>query len=82
MKPMNRNQEESRNYKKTEQRGRDRKPAEERRHNELMAEGRNAVLEALKTNENADKLYVQEGLGEGPVSQIVSEARKRNVLTV
>ena len=52
------------------------------RHNELMAEGRNAVLEALKTNENADKLYVQEGLGEGPVSQIVSEARKRNVLTV
>ncbi|MBQ9031029.1 MAG: 23S rRNA (guanosine(2251)-2'-O)-methyltransferase RlmB [Parasporobacterium sp.] len=52
------------------------------KHNELMAEGRNAVLEALKTNENADKLYVQEGLGEGPVSQIVAEARSRNVLTV
>lgn len=51
-------------------------------HNELMAEGRNAVLEAIKTNENADKLYVQEGLGEGPVSQIVSEAKKRNILTV
>lgn len=82
MKLMNHKQEEPGKYKKTEYRSRDRKPAEERRHNELMAEGRNAVLEALKTNENADKLYVQEGLGEGPVSQIVSEAKKRNVLTV
>ena len=49
---------------------------------ELMVEGRNAVLEAIRTNENTDKLYVQEGLGEGPVSQIVAEARKRNLLIV
>lgn len=51
-------------------------------HNELMAEGRNAVLEALRSESNADKLYVQEGLGEGPVSQIIAEARKRGILTV
>ena len=55
---------------------------EQNRKNELMVEGRNAVSEALKTNDNIDKLYVQEGLGEGPVSQIVSEAKKRNILTV
>ena len=54
----------------------------ENSHHELMAEGRNAVLEAIRTNENADKLYVQEGLGEGPVSQIVAEAKKRSILTV
>ena len=52
------------------------------KQNELMVEGRNAVLEALKSNENIDKLYVQEGLGEGPISQIVAEAKKRNILTV
>ena len=57
------------------------KPAEEKQH-ELMVEGRNAVSEALKANDNIDKLYVQEGLGEGPVSQIVAEAKKRNILTV
>ena len=55
---------------------------ETRKQNELMVEGRNAVLEALKTNENIDKLYVQEGLGEGPVSQLVAEAKSRNILTV
>ncbi|MBQ9814121.1 MAG: 23S rRNA (guanosine(2251)-2'-O)-methyltransferase RlmB [Lachnospiraceae bacterium] len=50
--------------------------------NELMVEGRNPVLEALKRNENIDKLYVQEGLKDGPVNQIVSTAKKLGVLTV
>ena len=53
-----------------------------KKNNELMVEGRNAVAEAIKVNENIDRLYVQEGLGEGPVSRIVAEARKKNVLTV
>ena len=52
------------------------------KQNELMVEGRNACMEALKAHENIDKLYVQEGLGEGPISQIVAEAKKRGVLTV
>lgn len=50
--------------------------------NELLAEGRNAVLEALRSECSADKLYVQEGAGDGPLSQIVAEARKRNILVI
>ena len=48
----------------------------------LMVEGRNAVLEALKAGEKADRLYVQEGLGDGPVSRIVAQARAMNILVV
>ena len=70
----------------SEKKDRSRKDAPEEktsgRTNELMAEGRNAVLEAIRTNDHPDKLYVQEGLGEGPVSQIAAEARKRNILIV
>lgn len=53
-----------------------------KKENELMVIGRNPVAEALKTHDNADKLYVQEGLRDGPVAQIVSLARKKNVLIV
>lgn len=49
---------------------------------ELMAEGRNAVKEALKNNKNIDKLYVQEGIKDGPLVAIASEAKKRGVLVV
>ena len=52
------------------------------KRNELMVEGRNAVLEAVRSVENADRLYVQEGLGDGPVSQIIAEAKKRGILIV
>jgi len=55
---------------------------EKKQHNELMVEGRNAVLEAIRAADNADKLYVQEGLSDGPVSQIIAEARKRGILIV
>ena len=50
--------------------------------NELMVIGRNPVQEALKTQDNIDKLYVQEGLKDGPVNTIVSLARKKGILTV
>jgi len=49
---------------------------------ELMVEGRNPVQEALKAGEKIDKLYVQEGLKDGPVNTIVGLARKLGVLTV
>ena len=49
---------------------------------ELMVEGRNPVQEALKAGINIDKLYVQEGLKDGPVNTIVGMARKAGVLTV
>ena len=50
--------------------------------NELMVIGRNPVQEALKTQDNIDKLYVQEGLKDGPVNTIVSLAKKKGILTV
>ncbi len=50
--------------------------------NELMVMGRNPVQEALKAGEKIDKLYVQEGLKDGPVNTIVGMARKQGVLTV
>ena len=50
--------------------------------NELMVIGRNPVQEALKTQNNIDKLYVQEGLKDGPVNTIVSLAKKKGILTV
>lgn len=49
---------------------------------ELMVIGRNPVQEALKAGEKIDKLYVQEGLKDGPVNTIVGLARKMGVLTV
>ena len=50
--------------------------------NELMVIGRNPVCEALKTMDNTDKLYVQEGLKDGPVNTIVALAKKKGILTV
>ena len=47
-----------------------------------MVEGRNPVLEALKKNENIDKLYIQEGLKDGPINTIVSTAKSAGILTV
>ena len=78
---MNKNNQQEKRRPETASRSK-KQNGSDTKHNELMAEGRNAVLEAIRTNENADKLYVQEGLGEGPVSQIVAEAKKRNILTV
>ena len=46
----------------------------------LTVEGRNAVLEAIKAGEKADRLYVQEGFGEGPVSRIIALARSKNIM--
>lgn len=50
--------------------------------NQLMAEGRNPVLEALRKNENIDKLYVQEGVKNGPLVTIAAEAKKRGIMVV
>ena len=47
---------------------------------ELMVEGRNPVTEALKTNENIDKLYIQEGIKDGPLVTIVGMAKKKGIM--
>lgn len=46
------------------------------RYEELTIEGRNAVLEAFRSGKTIDKLFVQEGLQDGPVLSILREARK------
>lgn len=45
--------------------------------NENTIEGRNAVLESMRADTEIDKLYIQEGLKDGPIQTIVREAKKR-----
>lgn len=46
----------------------------------LLIEGRNAVLEAFRSGRTIDKLYVQDGCKDGPVQTIVREARKQDTI--
>lgn len=46
----------------------------------LLIEGRNAVLEAFRSGKTIDKLYVQDGCKDGPVQTIVREARKQDTI--
>lgn len=48
--------------------------------NEFRIEGRNAVLEALRSGKTIDKLYVLDGCQDGPVLTIKREAGKRDVI--
>lgn len=49
-------------------------------NNENMIEGRNAVLEALRSGKPVDKLYVLDGCQDGPVRSIVREAKKHDTI--
>ena len=44
----------------------------------MKTEGRNAVIELLKTNKNIDKLLIEKG-AQGSALKIFAEARKRNL---
>lgn len=46
----------------------------------LVIEGRNAVLEALRSGKPIDKLYVLDGCQDGPVRTIVREAKKHDAI--
>lgn len=46
----------------------------------LVIEGRNAVLEALRSGKPMDKLYVLDGCQDGPIRTIVCEAKKHDVI--
>lgn len=52
----------------------------EKKVNENMIEGRNAVLEAFRSGKPVDKLYVLDGCQDGPVRTIVREARKHDTI--
>lgn len=53
---------------------------EEDDENINLIEGRNSVLEALKSGREIDKLFVQKGVGEGSIRQIVAIAREKKIL--
>ena len=46
----------------------------------LVIEGRNAVLEALRSGKPMDKLYILDGCQDGPSRTIVREAKKHDVI--
>ena len=46
----------------------------------LVIEGRNAVLEALRSGKPMDKLYILDGCQDGPIRTIVREAKKYDVI--
>lgn len=49
-------------------------------YEEIYIEGRNAVLEALRSGRPVDKLYILDGCQDGPVSTIKREARKTDAI--
>lgn len=49
-------------------------------YEESKIEGRNAVLEALRSGKTIDKLFVLDGCMDGPVKSITREARKHDTI--
>ena len=49
-------------------------------YEESYIEGRNAVMEALRSGRPIDKLYILDGCHDGPVSSIRREAKKRDTI--
>lgn len=50
------------------------------RYEEYMIEGRNAVIEAFRSNKTVDKLYVQNGCRDGAIQTITREASKHDTI--
>lgn len=49
-------------------------------YEEFTIEGRNAVIEALRSGRPVDKLFILDGCNDGPVSTIKREAKKHDVM--
>ena len=47
---------------------------------EFTIEGRNAMLEAYRAGKTIDKLYVQDGVKDGPIQSIIREAKKQDTI--
>ena len=47
-----------------------------------MIEGRNAVIEALRTQTNIDKIYIQRGETDKTLGHIASKARAAGIVVV
>lgn len=53
---------------------------EDKKINENIIEGRNAVLEAFRSGKPIDKLFVLDGCQDGPIRTIVREAKKHDTI--
>lgn len=53
---------------------------EEKRVEEGVIEGRNAVLEAFRSGKTIDKLYILDGCQDGSINSIVREAKKQDTI--
>nr|WP_317283993.1 23S rRNA (guanosine(2251)-2'-O)-methyltransferase RlmB [uncultured Sellimonas sp.] len=53
---------------------------EQKDRNELLIEGRNAVLEAFRSGKPIDKLFVLDGCQDGPIRTIIREAKKHDTI--
>ena len=49
-------------------------------YQEMNIEGRNAVIEAFRSGKPIDKIFVQDGVQDGPVQTIKREAKKHNTI--
>ena len=50
------------------------------RYEEFTIEGRNAVIEAFRSGKTIDKIFIQDGVQDGPVQTIKREAKKHNTM--
>jgi 23S rRNA (guanosine2251-2'-O)-methyltransferase len=50
------------------------------RYEEFTIEGRNAVIEAFRSGKPIDKLFIQDGVQDGPIQTIKREARKHDTV--
>ena len=50
------------------------------RYEEFTIEGRNAVIEALRSGKPMDKILIQDGLQDGPIQTIKREAKKHDAI--
>ena len=48
--------------------------------NESIIEGRNVVIEAFRSGQSVDRLYILDGCQDGPIMTIKREARKHDVV--
>lgn len=49
-------------------------------HTENTIEGRNAVIEAFRAGKTIDKLFIQDGVQDGPIQTIKREAKKHDTI--
>lgn len=50
------------------------------RYEESVIEGRNAVLEAFRSGKTIDRLFVQDGIKDGPIQTILREVKKHDTI--